>query len=113
MKKILLLTFTLLLSINIFAQTSHLYEHDYPVITTENPQIRALMDSVSIDSIKAKIEHLSSYHTRRYDSRFIYDVQDWLYDHYNSLPIATASASPRQAITSWPYNGAPGRRKSS
>ena len=89
MKKIQLLTFTLLLSINIFAQTSHLYEHDYPVITTENPQIRALMDSVSIDSIKAKIEHLSSYHTRRYDSRFIYDVQDWLYDHYNSLPIDT------------------------
>ena len=89
MKKIQLLTFTLLLSINIFAQTSHLYEHDYPVITTENPQIRALMDSVSIDSIKAKIEHLSSYHTRRYDSRFIYDVQDWLYNHYNSLPIDT------------------------
>ena len=89
MKKLLLLTFTLLLSINIFAQTPHLYEHDYPIITTENPQIRALMDSVSIDSIKAKIEHLSSYHTRRYDSRFIYDVQDWLYEHYNTLPIDT------------------------
>ena len=79
----------LLLGIKNFAQAPHLFEHDYPVITEENPQIRALMDSVSVDSIKAYIEHLSSYHTRRYDSRFIYDVQDWLYEHYNTLPVDT------------------------
>ena len=89
MKKILLFTFTLLLSINIFAQAPHLFEHTYPVITEENSQIRALIDSVSVDSIKAYIEHLSSYHTRRYDSRFIYEVQDWLYEHYNTLPVDT------------------------
>ena len=41
-----------------------------------------MMDSVSIDSLKANIEHLSSYHTRRFDSRFIYDVQDWLVNRY-------------------------------
>ena len=72
-----------------FAQAPHLYEHDYPVITEESPHIRALMEAVSVDSIEAKIAHLSSYWTRRYDSRYIYDVQDWLYEHYGSLGMDT------------------------
>lgn len=87
MKKTLLITMLLLFGTNIFAQ--HLYEHDYPVISSEDPEIRTLMDSVSIDSIKASIEHLSSYHTRRYDSHFIYDVQDWLVARYQSMGIDT------------------------
>ena len=70
-------------------QAQHLYEHTYPVIVNEDPEIRALMDAVSIDSITATISHLSNYHTRRYDSRFIYEVQDWLYDRYNTLPVDT------------------------
>ena len=87
MKKTLLFTLLLMLCAQVFAQ--HLYEHDYPVITAEDPEIRALMDSVSVDSIKASIEHLSSYHTRRYDSRFIYDVQDWLVARYQSMGVDT------------------------
>ena len=89
MKKLLLLTFTLLLSINIFAQAPHLFEHIYPVVTEENPQIRALMDSVSVDSIKANIEHLCSYHNRRYDSRYIWEVQDWLVSRYQQMHVDT------------------------
>ena len=89
MKKIILVVLILVGGFVAKAQAPHLYEHDYPVITEENPQIRALMNSVSIDSIKATIEHLCSYHTRRYDSRFIYDVQDWLYEHYNTLAVDT------------------------
>ena len=89
MKKILFVALFLLGGLWAMAQAPHIYEHDYPVITEENAQIRALMDSVSIDSIKATIEHLSSYHTRRYDSRFIYDVQDWLFEHYNTLTVDT------------------------
>ena len=89
MKKLLFLTSVLLLGIGAFAQAPHLFEHTYPIITTENPKIRSLMDSVSIDNIKANIEHLSSYHSRRYDSRFIYDVQDWLYEHYHTFPVDT------------------------
>ena len=85
MKKYLLLSFIALLGFNTFAQAPHIFEHDYPIVTTENPQIRALMDSVSIDSIKSYIEHLSSYHTRRYDSRFIWDVQDWLIERYQEM----------------------------
>ena len=89
MKKLILSTLLLIVGLTASAQAPHLYEHDYPVIVEENPEIRALMDSVSIDSIRATIEHLCSYHTRRYDSRFIYEVQDWLYDRYNTLPIDT------------------------
>ena len=71
------------------AQAPHLYEHDYPVIVGENPEIRAMMDSVSLDSIKGKIEHLSSYWNRRFDSRHIWEVQDWLVGYYNSLGVDT------------------------
>ena len=89
MKKTALIALLLIAGLTASAQAPHLFEHSYPVIATENPEIRALMDSVSVDSIKATIEHLSSYHSRRYDSRFIYEVQDWLYDRYRSLPVDT------------------------
>ena len=85
MKKTLLLSFILLFGFGTFAQAPHIFEHEYPVVTTENPQIRALMDSVSIDSIKSYIEHLSSYHTRRYDSHYIWYVQDWLIERYKEM----------------------------
>lgn len=87
MKKTLL--FALLLGIGVSVHAQHLFEHDYPLITEVDPQIQALMDSVSIDSLTKTIEHLSSYHTRRYDSRFIYEVQDWLYDRYCTLGLDT------------------------
>ena len=89
MKKYILIGLLLAGSLVMKAQAPHLFEHTYPVVTAENPEIRGLMDSVSVDSIKANIEHLCSYHTRRYDSRFIYDVQDWLYEHYQTLPVDT------------------------
>ena len=59
------------------------------MVTEENPQIRKMIDSVSMDSIEANIKHLSSYHTRRFDSRYIYDVQDWLVAYYEHLGIDT------------------------
>lgn len=70
-------------------ESPHLFEHDYPVIAMENPTIRALMDSVSTDSIEATIVHLSSYYNRRCDSRYIYEVEDWLYKRYCSLGVDT------------------------
>ena len=89
MKKTLLLTLTLLLGSIVFAQAPHIFEHDYPLITEENPQIRILMDSVSVDSLKTNIKHLSSYWTRRYDSRYIWDVQDWLIARYQEFGVDT------------------------
>lgn len=89
MKKLSFLSLLLLIANLGFAQAPHIYEHDYPVITAENPEIRALMDSVSLDSIRANIERLSSFHTRRCDSRFIYDVQDWLVARYQGFGVDT------------------------
>lgn len=84
MKKIWIALFVLA-GVNGFAQAPHIFEHDYPVVTAENPTIRALMDSVSVDSIEATILHLCSYQNRRCDSRHIYDVQDWIAERYNSI----------------------------
>ena len=85
MKKLVLIVLLLVVGLAVKAQAPHIYEHDYPVITEEDPQIRAMMDSVSLDSIQANIEHLCSFHTRRYDSRYIYDVQDWLVARYHQM----------------------------
>lgn len=87
MKKILFSTILIINGLFAFAQAPHLYEHTYPTVTEENPQIRALMNHISIDSLTATIEHLSSYHTRRYDSQMIYEVQDWLFDTYKSIGL--------------------------
>ncbi|MBO4482172.1 MAG: M20/M25/M40 family metallo-hydrolase [Bacteroidales bacterium] len=89
MKKLTLISILMAWGLVSLAQAPHIFEHTYPVVTEENPSIRALMEAVNIDSITATIEHISSYHTRRYDSRFIYDVQDWLYERYVTLPIDT------------------------
>ena len=89
MKKLIAIAAFLISGLAAFAQAPHIYEHDYPVVTAENPQIRTLMDSVSADSIEANIMHLSSYHTRRYDSRYIYDVQDWLVSRYKNFGVDT------------------------
>ena len=89
MKKTLLFALILLLGGTAFAQSPHIFEHDYPMVTDEDPHIRALMDSVSVDSIKANIEHLCSYWTRRYDSRYIWDVQDWLIARYKGFGVDT------------------------
>ena len=89
MKKLLLIITILTAGLTTFAQAPHLFEHTYPVVTTVDPEIRAMMDSVSVDSIKADIEHLCSYHTRRYDSRYIWEVQDWLVSRYIGFGVDT------------------------
>ena len=89
MKKLVFIVLFIAAGLVGFAQAPHLHEHTYPVIENENPEIRALMESVSIDSIEAYIEHLTSYHNRRFDSRYIYDVQDWLVAFYEHLGVDT------------------------
>ena len=89
MKKTVLLVFGVMLGLGLNAQAPHLFEHTYPVIAAENPEIRAMMDSVSIDSLKANIEHLCSYYNRRCDSRFIWEVQDWLVGRYQGFGVDT------------------------
>jgi len=72
----------------VFAQglrAQHLFEHEYPVVQQENPMVRQLMDHVSKDSLEATIDHMQSYHTRRWDSRMVYEVENWLYETYRGL----------------------------
>ena len=85
MKRIILIALFLMGGFAAKAQTPHLFEHTYPVIAVEDPEIRALMDSVSVNNIEATIAHLSSYHNRRYDSRYIWDVQNWLVSRYQQM----------------------------
>lgn len=85
MKRILCMVLGLLGFLGVQAQMPHLHEYTYPVVTEENRHVRALMDSVSIDNLTDVIEHLQSYHTRRYDSRMVYEVQNWLLGQYQQL----------------------------
>ncbi|MDO5314907.1 MAG: M20/M25/M40 family metallo-hydrolase [bacterium] len=89
MKRMVIIVLMVLGCLGVRAQAPHIYEHTYPVVASENPQIRALMDSVAIDSIEAYIEHLCSYHNRRYDSRYIWEVQDWLVNRYQAFGVDT------------------------
>ena len=89
MKRLLLIIMFWVCGVAVRAQAPHIYEHTYPIVTTQNAEIRAMMDSVSVDSIKANIEHLCAYHTRRYDSRYIWEVQDWLVSRYNDFGVDT------------------------
>ena len=89
MKKIVIIALLLATGLAAFAQAPHLYEHTYPIVTTVNPEIRVMMDAVSVDSLKADIDHLSSYWNRRYDSRYIWEVQDWLTSRYQAFGVDT------------------------
>lgn len=71
------------------SQAQHLFEHTYPVLHEEDVKVRALIDSVSKDRLAGTIDHLQSYHTRRWDSRMVYEVQDWLYDSYVDMGFDT------------------------
>ena len=89
MRKIVYLLFLMGLVATVRAQAPHLLEHTYPEVVLEDIRIRNLMNQVSEDSLTATIEHLQSYHTRRWDSRMVYEVQDWLYDTYHDMGFDT------------------------
>lgn len=74
-----------LMTVFFTVQAQHLFEHTYPVIQEEDVRIRNLMAQVSKDSLEATIGHLQSYRTRRWDSRMVYEVQDWLYETFQEM----------------------------
>ena len=77
----------LLMALFLAGRAQHLFEHDYPVVQQEDARVRQLMDHVSQDSLEATINHMQSYHTRRWDSQMVYVAQDWLYDTYRGMGI--------------------------
>lgn len=70
-------------------QAQHLFEHTYPVVQQEDVKIRQLMDQVSKDRLEATINHMQGYHTRRWDSRMVYEVENWLYETYRGMDFDT------------------------
>lgn len=85
MKRFIMTLVLVLAFVSSQAQAPHLFDHTYPAVTEEHSQIRGLMEKVSADSITAVIDHLQSYHTRRWDSRMVYEAQDWLVDTYRAM----------------------------
>ena len=72
-----------------YAQAPHLFEYTYPLVHEEDARIRQLMDQVSKDNLENTIDFMQSYHTRRWDSQMVYEVQDWLYDTYFKMGFDT------------------------
>ena len=66
-------------------QAPLIFDHDYPVILEEQPEIRTLMDRVSTDSLESTLSHLTSYYTRMWNSKMVYEVQDWLANRYAEM----------------------------
>lgn len=84
MKRVLIFLFLGLL-LHGQVQAQHLFEHTYPWISEEQPQIRTLMNKVSTDTLEALIQHLQDYPTRQWNSQTVYEVQDWIYQTYLDL----------------------------
>lgn len=86
MKRILLVCALLFIFCRTEAQPPLNQIHTYPSITEEDETVRYMMNCVSTDSLLHNIERLSSFHTRRWDSKYIFDVEEWLtkeYERYN------------------------------
>ena len=96
MKRLALLF--LLMALFLTGRAQHLFEHDYPVVQQEDARIRHLMDQVSQDSLKSTINHMQSYLTRRWDTRMVYEVQDWLYETYRGMGIDSVGLHDFQFI---------------
>ena len=71
------------------AWAQHLFEHTYPMVQQEDARIRQLMDQVSKDSLEATINIMQNFPTRRWDSRMVYEAQDWIYNSYNNMGFDT------------------------
>ncbi len=84
MKRILLIVAFILAFYKVEAQPPLNQIHTYPLITEEDETIRFMMNSVSADSLLHNIERMSSFYTRRWDSRYIFDVERWLTDRYET-----------------------------
>lgn len=87
MKRIVFIGVWVLFGLLAQVQAQHLFEHTYPVVHQEDAHIRQLMDQVSKDSLETTINHLQSYHTRRWNSRTVYEVENWLYETYRGMGI--------------------------
>ncbi|MDL2254660.1 M20/M25/M40 family metallo-hydrolase [Bacteroidales bacterium OttesenSCG-928-J16] len=57
---------------------------DFPSIEEIDPDIQALLDKISIDSIMLYVQHMEDYGTRRYDAPQAVEAANWIKDKYES-----------------------------
>lgn len=113
MKNLFLTLFlTSMISIKVFSQTQHIYEHDFPQINSVDPKVEAMLEQLDQDEIMNYVEHLTSYRNRRADGPYIYNVKDWLVSQYNSFGLDSIYLHNFEVIPFWtteprPFTTAP------
>lgn len=108
MKKLLLCIILLIIvSGNVKAQIvnknlpPHLYNHTFPEISEPNSRIRAMIDDLKVEELQADVDHLCSYHNRRADGPYIYDVQEWLVEKYRSFGLDSICLHDFEPVPYW------------
>jgi|SRR5215211_1399442 len=56
-----------------------------------NKAIQTIIDDVSSNNIKEKLNHISSFHTRHSKSQFINEVAEWLLNEFKNVGYSNAS----------------------
>lgn len=110
MKKIYL-TLVLIISTQI-CLSQHLYNHTFPIITSQNPKINEMFEQVEVANLENYISDLTSFINRRCDSHHIYDVKDWLVEKYTDFGYNDIRFHDFEVIPFWdtvplPFTSAP------
>ena len=76
-------------AVAIFNRTARLPQRnrEFPVVTEENPIIRAMMDQVNMDSIEATVQHLQDYQSRMWNSTNAFNASDWIAGRMEALGL--------------------------
>lgn len=93
-------------AVAIFNKKANLPERnrEFPVVTEENPMIRAMMDQVSMDSLEATVQHLQDYQSRIWNSTNAFTASDWIASRMEALGLEVEQ-QPFNAST-WMGSGA-------
>ena len=113
MKKIYLTLILTIFTIICVAQIPpHLYNHTFPIVSSEDSKINEMLEQVDVVNIENYVESLTSFINRRCDGSHIYDVKDWLVEKYTDFGINDIQLHDFQLIPFWdtvprPFTSAP------
>ena len=67
-------------AVAIFNKKAVLPDHtrDFPVVTSEDPRIREMMNQVNMDSLEATVQYLQNYQSRIWNSDNAFSASDWI-----------------------------------
>ena len=113
MKKFSLTLFFVIFTAACFAQLpSHLYNHTFPIIDSQNSKVNEMLEQVSVENLNNYVNSLTSFINRRCDSRHIYDVKEWLVEKYedfgfDNIQLHDFDVIPYWSTTPKPFTSAP------